>query len=50
LQTDRDTLPLQGGNPDETKRQLTFEVDAQGRATRVILHQNGLDQPAMRIE
>jgi len=29
--------------------QLTFETDAQGRATRVILHQNGRDQAAPRV-
>ncbi|MEA2236326.1 MAG: hypothetical protein QOC81_1050 [Thermoanaerobaculia bacterium] len=29
--------------------QLTFETDAQGRATRLILHQNG-DHPGKRIE
>lgn len=30
--------------------QLTFVVDAQGRATQVVLHQNGMDQIAKRIE
>jgi CubicO group peptidase (beta-lactamase class C family) len=30
--------------------QLTFEVDGQGRATAVVLHQNGRDQQATRIE
>jgi D-alanyl-D-alanine-carboxypeptidase/D-alanyl-D-alanine-endopeptidase len=30
--------------------QLTFDVDAQGRATRVTLHQNGHDIPAARIK
>lgn len=30
--------------------QLTFIVDAQGRATQVVLHQNGMDQVAKRIE
>jgi CubicO group peptidase (beta-lactamase class C family) len=30
--------------------QLTFETDAQNRATAVVLHQNGLDQRAPRIE
>ena len=30
--------------------QLTFDVDAQGAATQVTLHQNGRDQPAKRID
>jgi hypothetical protein len=30
--------------------QLTFDVDAQGRGTRVTLHQNGHDLPAVRIK
>lgn len=30
--------------------QLTFVTDAKGRATQVILHQNGRDAPAPRIE
>jgi serine-type D-Ala-D-Ala carboxypeptidase/endopeptidase len=30
--------------------QITFETDNQGRATGLILHQNGLDQPAKRID
>jgi hypothetical protein len=30
--------------------QLTFDLDAQGRATRVTLHQNGHDIPANRIK
>jgi len=30
--------------------QLTFDVDVQGRATRVTLHQNGHDIPAARIK
>ena len=30
--------------------QLTFDVDAQGRASAVVLHQNGLNQRAPRIE
>jgi D-alanyl-D-alanine-carboxypeptidase/D-alanyl-D-alanine-endopeptidase len=30
--------------------QITFEVDSQGRATRLILHQSGAHQPAKRIE
>ena len=30
--------------------QLTFETDAQGRTTAVVLHQNGIDQRAPRIE
>ena len=30
--------------------QLTFETDTQGRATAVVLHQNGVDQRAPRIE
>jgi CubicO group peptidase (beta-lactamase class C family) len=30
--------------------QLTFVVDANGRATSVVLHQNGADQPAKRME
>jgi CubicO group peptidase (beta-lactamase class C family) len=30
--------------------QLTFEVDAQGRAIAVVLHQNGRDQRATRVE
>lgn len=30
--------------------QITFETDAQGRATKLILHQNGLDQPGRRME
>ena len=30
--------------------QLTFETDASGKATAVVLHQNGFDQRAKRIE
>jgi CubicO group peptidase (beta-lactamase class C family) len=30
--------------------QITFEVDAQGRATGLVLHQNGQDRPAPRGE
>jgi D-alanyl-D-alanine-carboxypeptidase/D-alanyl-D-alanine-endopeptidase len=30
--------------------QITFETDAQGRATALVLHQNGADQRAKRIE
>lgn len=30
--------------------QITFEVDAQGRATALVLHQNGRDQRAVKIE
>ena len=30
--------------------QITFKTDAQGRATELILHQNGLDQRAPRME
>jgi CubicO group peptidase (beta-lactamase class C family) len=30
--------------------QITFKTDAQGRATELILHQNGLDQRAPRVE
>jgi CubicO group peptidase (beta-lactamase class C family) len=30
--------------------QLTFETDKDGRATRVILHQNGRDVPGARVE
>ena len=30
--------------------QITFETDPQGRATALVLHQNGLDQRAKRIE
>ena len=30
--------------------QITFVVDANGRATSVVLHQNGADQPAKRME
>ncbi len=30
--------------------QLTFETDAEGRATSVVLHQNGRDQRAKRID
>ncbi len=30
--------------------QLTFETDAQGKALAVVLHQNGIDQRAPRIE
>jgi len=30
--------------------QLTFETDAAGKATAVVLHQNGIDQRAKRIE
>ena len=29
--------------------QLTFETDGQGRATGLVLHQNGMNQPAKRI-
>ena len=29
--------------------QLTFEPDREGRATRLVLHQNGTDQIAERI-
>ncbi len=30
--------------------QIAFEVDAQGRATQLTLHQNGMDQPAKRLD
>jgi len=30
--------------------QITFETDAAGRATALVLHQNGKDQRAKRIE
>ena len=30
--------------------QITFEVDAQGKASALVLHQNGVDQRARRIE
>jgi hypothetical protein len=30
--------------------QITFETDATGRATRLILHQHGRDIPAPRLE
>jgi D-alanyl-D-alanine-carboxypeptidase/D-alanyl-D-alanine-endopeptidase len=30
--------------------QLTFNVDAQGKATEVVLHQNGRDQSAKRVD
>lgn len=30
--------------------QITFEVDSLGKATGLILHQNGMNQPAKRIE
>jgi serine-type D-Ala-D-Ala carboxypeptidase/endopeptidase len=30
--------------------QITFETDSQGKATRLILHQNGANQPGKRIE
>jgi serine-type D-Ala-D-Ala carboxypeptidase/endopeptidase len=30
--------------------QITFQIDSQGRTTGLILHQNGLNQPAKRIE
>ena len=30
--------------------QIAFEVDAEGRATKLTLHQNGMDQPATRMK
>jgi hypothetical protein len=30
--------------------QITFETDSQGKATGLILHQNGMNQPARRIQ
>lgn len=30
--------------------QITFETDGHGRAMRLILHQGGLDTPAVRLE
>jgi hypothetical protein len=30
--------------------QIDFEVDAHGRATQLTLHQNGMDQPATRLD
>src|SRR5205807_9012529 len=30
--------------------QVTFETDSQGRANSLVLHQNGAQQPAKRIE
>jgi CubicO group peptidase (beta-lactamase class C family) len=33
----------------EVDAQLTFDVDADGKATRVTLHQNGMDQAAPRL-
>jgi D-alanyl-D-alanine-carboxypeptidase/D-alanyl-D-alanine-endopeptidase len=29
--------------------QITFETDSQGRATELVLHQNGMNQPAKRL-
>jgi hypothetical protein len=34
----------------EVDAQLTFEIDTQGKATAAILHQNGRDVTAKRIE
>jgi hypothetical protein len=31
-------------------RLITFETDGQGRATALVLHQNGINQPAKRIQ
>lgn len=30
--------------------QITFETDSQGRATGLVLHQNGMNQPAKRVQ
>jgi hypothetical protein len=30
--------------------QITFKTDSQGRATELILHQNGLNMPGKRLE
>ena len=30
--------------------QITFEIDSQGRANSLVLHQNGVDQRAKRID
>jgi hypothetical protein len=30
--------------------QITFETDSQGRATGLVLHQNGMNQTAKRIQ
>jgi D-alanyl-D-alanine-carboxypeptidase/D-alanyl-D-alanine-endopeptidase len=30
--------------------QITFETDSQGKATGLVLHQNGMNQPAQKIE
>ena len=30
--------------------QITFEVDAQGKATSLTLHQGGMNRPAKRME
>jgi len=29
--------------------QITFETDSHGRATGLVLHQNGMNQPAKRL-
>lgn len=34
----------------EVDAQITFEGDPEGKAARLVLHQNGADQPAKRIE
>ena len=33
-----------------TDAQITFETDAQGKAASLVLHQNGVNQPAKRVE
>jgi CubicO group peptidase (beta-lactamase class C family) len=43
-------LPTLAGAGALRDAQITFEVDAQGRAAALVLHQNGRDQRAARID
>jgi CubicO group peptidase (beta-lactamase class C family) len=51
----QDKFPIFAESPTEffykvVDAQLTFEVDADGKATNLILHQNGTDVPGVRVE
>jgi Domain of unknown function (DUF3471) len=53
--TGQDSLQVFAESPrkffyKDVKAQISFNVDGQGRATGLVLHQNGLEWPAPRIE
>jgi hypothetical protein len=42
-------LPAGVKMPVRNRRQITFKTDAQGRATGLVLHPHGMNQPAKRL-